>query len=124
DRIRQQCFKTFSGDFRGVQIEAIRFSGLEIESQAVKLIHDRAAESGRRAQQIDEQAVHHRKPADQCEGERIVLNEGPKCGKPIDERLWRPLLQKRIAMEMKMARKTIDIAPRINPLRLRPEKSI
>ena len=92
DGIGEQHFEPLRGDLRRI-LEAIGFSGLEIEPQAGELIHDRAAERGRRAQQIEEKAIHHRKRADQHEGEWIVLDACPDCGKRIDKRLWRQLLQ-------------------------------
>ena len=79
DGIREQRFEPLRGDLRRIQVQAVGFCGLEIEPQAGKLIHDRAAERGRRAQQIEEQAVHHRERADQHEREWIVLDERPEC---------------------------------------------
>ena len=74
DGIGEQRFEPLRGDLRRIQVQAVGLCRLKIEPKAGKLVHDRAAERGRRAQKVEEQTIHHRERADQHEGEWIVLD--------------------------------------------------
>ena len=80
DCVRQDRLEAFGRDFRRLHVETVELSRFEIEPEAGELVHDRAAERGRRAHEVQDKAVEPRERGHQQKREWIGLHEFPCFG--------------------------------------------